>query len=85
METIISCVCVWLPRCLEFLLQSGATASLKDKQGYSPVHYAAAYGHRHCLKLVRNHVRKNTNTHKQTSRTTLTYPQPCLQVLLPLG
>uniref|UniRef100_A0A8D0D5R9 Ankyrin repeat domain 44 n=1 Tax=Sander lucioperca TaxID=283035 RepID=A0A8D0D5R9_SANLU len=37
--------------CLEFLLQSGATASLKDKQGYSPVHYAAAYGHRHCLEL----------------------------------
>uniref|UniRef100_A0A8C6L4J5 Ankyrin repeat domain 44 n=1 Tax=Nothobranchius furzeri TaxID=105023 RepID=A0A8C6L4J5_NOTFU len=39
-------------RCLEFLLQSGATASLKDKQGYSPVHYAAAFGHRHCLELV---------------------------------
>ncbi|KAF7658025.1 hypothetical protein LDENG_00019070 [Lucifuga dentata] len=38
--------------CLEFLLQSGATASLKDKQGYSPVHYAAAYGHRHCLELL---------------------------------
>uniref|UniRef100_A0A3B5A7V4 Ankyrin repeat domain 44 n=1 Tax=Stegastes partitus TaxID=144197 RepID=A0A3B5A7V4_9TELE len=39
-------------RCLDFLLQSGATASLKDQQGYSPVHYAAAYGHRHCLELV---------------------------------
>lgn len=38
--------------CLEFLLQSGATASLKDKQGYNPVHYAAAYGHRHCLELL---------------------------------
>ncbi|KAM7380197.1 hypothetical protein PAMP_003510 [Pampus punctatissimus] len=38
--------------CLEFLLQSGATHSLKDKQSYSPVHYAAAYGHRQCLELL---------------------------------
>ncbi|XP_061090133.1 serine/threonine-protein phosphatase 6 regulatory ankyrin repeat subunit B [Conger conger] len=47
-----ACVCVGVFRCLEFLLQSGATASLKDKQGYSAVHYAAAYGHRHCLELL---------------------------------
>lgn len=47
-------------RCLEFLLQCGATASLRDKQGYSPVHYAAAYGHRHCLELVSTRV---VNTH----------------------
>uniref|UniRef100_A0A672I3Q0 Serine/threonine-protein phosphatase 6 regulatory ankyrin repeat subunit B-like n=1 Tax=Salarias fasciatus TaxID=181472 RepID=A0A672I3Q0_SALFA len=38
--------------CLEFLLQSGATASLRDHQGYSAVHYATAYGHRQCLQLV---------------------------------
>lgn len=46
-------------RCLEFLLQNGATASLNDKQGYNPIHYAAAYGHRHCLELVSTH----THTH----------------------
>nr|XP_015213793.1 PREDICTED: serine/threonine-protein phosphatase 6 regulatory ankyrin repeat subunit B [Lepisosteus oculatus] len=39
--------------CLEFLLQSEAEATLRDRQGYSAVHYAAAYGHRHCLELVR--------------------------------
>lgn len=50
-------------RCLEFLLQSGATASLKDQQGYSPVHYAAAYGHRHCLELVGTHTQ--THAHKR--------------------
>uniref|UniRef100_A0A672I3R0 Serine/threonine-protein phosphatase 6 regulatory ankyrin repeat subunit B-like n=1 Tax=Salarias fasciatus TaxID=181472 RepID=A0A672I3R0_SALFA len=38
--------------CLEFLLQSGATASLRDHQGYSAVHYATAYGHRQCLQLL---------------------------------
>uniref|UniRef100_A0A671NGT5 Serine/threonine-protein phosphatase 6 regulatory ankyrin repeat subunit B-like n=1 Tax=Sinocyclocheilus anshuiensis TaxID=1608454 RepID=A0A671NGT5_9TELE len=43
-------------KCLEFLLQNGAAPSLKDKQGYSAVHYAAAYGHRHCLKLVRTQI-----------------------------
>ncbi|XP_037543071.1 serine/threonine-protein phosphatase 6 regulatory ankyrin repeat subunit B [Nematolebias whitei] len=51
--------------CLEFLLQSGATASLKDKQGYSPVHYAAAFGHRHCLELVRPPPPPHTHTHTQ--------------------
>uniref|UniRef100_A0A3B3CHE1 Ankyrin repeat domain 44 n=1 Tax=Oryzias melastigma TaxID=30732 RepID=A0A3B3CHE1_ORYME len=39
-------------QCLEFLLQSGAAAALKDEQGYSPVHYAAAFGHRQCLELL---------------------------------
>lgn len=51
---------VLFSRCLEFLLQSGATASLKDKQGYNPVHYAAAYGHRHCLELVSLHTHTHT-------------------------
>lgn len=56
-----SCLCC---RCLEFLLQSGATASLEDKQGYRPIHYAAAYGHKHCLELVRKHSHKShTQTH----------------------
>lgn len=58
MVTKMLCLC---SRCLEFLLQSGATASLKDKQGYSPVHYAAAYGHRHCLELVSTHTHTHTN------------------------
>lgn len=51
--------CLWC-RCLEFLLQSGATASLEDKQGYRPIHYAAAYGHKHCLELVRTHTHTHT-------------------------
>ncbi|KAK1797807.1 hypothetical protein P4O66_008163, partial [Electrophorus voltai] len=38
--------------CLEFLLKNGATALQRDKQGYNPVHYAAAYGHRQCLELL---------------------------------
>ncbi|MGH0165406.1 UNVERIFIED_CONTAM: hypothetical protein FKN15_048721 [Acipenser sinensis] len=38
--------------CLEFLLQNEANPSIRDKQGYSAVHYAAAYGHRHCLELL---------------------------------
>ena len=54
-------------RCLEFLLQSGATASLKDKQGYSAVHYAAAYGHRHCLELVSHTHDTHMHTHAQAS------------------
>lgn len=56
------CLCC---RCLEFLLQSGATAALEDKQGYRPIHYAAAYGHKHCLELVRTH----TQTHMHTYHT----------------
>uniref|UniRef100_A0A673H6X5 Serine/threonine-protein phosphatase 6 regulatory ankyrin repeat subunit C-like n=1 Tax=Sinocyclocheilus rhinocerous TaxID=307959 RepID=A0A673H6X5_9TELE len=39
--------------CLEFLLHSGADPTLRDSKGFSPVHYAAACGDRHNLKLVR--------------------------------
>ncbi|XP_073681635.1 serine/threonine-protein phosphatase 6 regulatory ankyrin repeat subunit C-like [Garra rufa] len=38
--------------CLEFLLQSGADPTLRDSKGFSPVHYAAACGDRHNLKLL---------------------------------
>lgn len=38
--------------CLEFLLDNGADPSLRDKQGYTAVHYAAAYGNRQNLELV---------------------------------
>lgn len=43
----------WLPSCLEFLLDNGADPSLRDRQGYTAVHYAAAYGNRQNLELVR--------------------------------
>uniref|UniRef100_A0A8C1MKE6 Ankyrin repeat domain 52 n=1 Tax=Cyprinus carpio TaxID=7962 RepID=A0A8C1MKE6_CYPCA len=39
-------------RCLEFLLNSGADPTLRDSKGFSPVHYAAACGDRHNLKLL---------------------------------
>jgi len=35
------------------LLRNRANASRRDKQGYSPVHYAAAKGHRLALEMVR--------------------------------
>uniref|UniRef100_A0A8C8SJZ8 Ankyrin repeat domain 52 n=1 Tax=Pelusios castaneus TaxID=367368 RepID=A0A8C8SJZ8_9SAUR len=38
--------------CLEFLLDNGADPSLRDKQGYTAVHYAAAYGNRQTLELL---------------------------------
>uniref|UniRef100_A0A671PXX4 Uncharacterized protein n=1 Tax=Sinocyclocheilus anshuiensis TaxID=1608454 RepID=A0A671PXX4_9TELE len=38
--------------CLEFLLHSGADPTLRDSKGFSPVHYAAACGDRHNLKLL---------------------------------
>lgn len=38
--------------CLEFLLQHDANPSIRDKEGYSSIHYAAAYGHRQCLELL---------------------------------
>ncbi|XP_073772335.1 serine/threonine-protein phosphatase 6 regulatory ankyrin repeat subunit C isoform X7 [Danio rerio] len=38
--------------CLEFLLQSGADPTLRDNEGFSPVHYAAARGDKHNLKLL---------------------------------
>uniref|UniRef100_A0A8C3JR70 Ankyrin repeat domain 52 n=1 Tax=Calidris pygmaea TaxID=425635 RepID=A0A8C3JR70_9CHAR len=41
-----------LPSCLEFLLDNGADPSLRDKQGYTAVHYAAAYGNRQNLELL---------------------------------
>lgn len=51
--------CVWLidvigvsVRCLEYLLRNDANPALRDKDGYSAVHYASAYGHRVCLELV---------------------------------
>jgi len=34
------------------LLDNGADPSLRDKQGYTAVHYAAAYGNRQNLELV---------------------------------
>lgn len=40
------------PSCLEFLLDNGADPSLRDRQGYTAVHYAAAYGNRQNLELV---------------------------------
>lgn len=46
-------VCPCLPSCLEFLLDNGADPSLRDRQGYTAVHYAAAYGNRQNLELVR--------------------------------
>uniref|UniRef100_A0A8C6L2I1 Ankyrin repeat domain 44 n=1 Tax=Nothobranchius furzeri TaxID=105023 RepID=A0A8C6L2I1_NOTFU len=67
-------------RCLEFLLQSGATASLKDKQGYSPVHYAAAFGHRHCLELVSSLT--HTHTHTHTPHVKIELVLSALEVLL---
>uniref|UniRef100_A0A2K6DYF7 Ankyrin repeat domain 44 n=1 Tax=Macaca nemestrina TaxID=9545 RepID=A0A2K6DYF7_MACNE len=38
--------------CLEFLLQNDANPSIRDKEGYNSIHYAAAYGHRQCLELL---------------------------------
>ena len=34
------------------MLDNGADPSLRDKQGYTAVHYAAAYGNRQNLELV---------------------------------
>uniref|UniRef100_A0A671RXH9 Serine/threonine-protein phosphatase 6 regulatory ankyrin repeat subunit A-like n=1 Tax=Sinocyclocheilus anshuiensis TaxID=1608454 RepID=A0A671RXH9_9TELE len=39
-------------KCLEYLLRNDANPALRDKDGYSAVHYASAYGHRVCLELV---------------------------------
>lgn len=39
-------------RCLKFLLDYGADPAVLDTKGFSPVHYATAYGSKHNLKLV---------------------------------
>ena len=46
--------CCDLYRCVEHLLhgRNRANASKRDKQGYSPVHYAAARGHKLALEMV---------------------------------
>uniref|UniRef100_W5MAW9 Ankyrin repeat domain 52a n=1 Tax=Lepisosteus oculatus TaxID=7918 RepID=W5MAW9_LEPOC len=38
--------------CLEFLLDSGADPAVRNKQGYSAVHYAAAHGNKQNLELL---------------------------------
>uniref|UniRef100_A0A8C9X0H3 Ankyrin repeat domain 52 n=1 Tax=Sander lucioperca TaxID=283035 RepID=A0A8C9X0H3_SANLU len=43
-------LCVF--RCLDFLLDSGANPTLKNSNGYSAVHYAAAYGNKQHLELL---------------------------------
>ena len=40
-------------RCVEYLLRNNADPGVRDKQGYSAVHYASAYGRTLCLELVR--------------------------------
>lgn len=44
-------LCVF--RCLDYLLDNGANPTLKNSKGYSAVHYAAAYGNKQHLELVR--------------------------------
>lgn len=39
-------------RCVEYLLRNDADPAVRDKQGYSAVHYASAYGRTLCLELV---------------------------------
>uniref|UniRef100_A0A8B9RJM5 Ankyrin repeat domain 52 n=1 Tax=Astyanax mexicanus TaxID=7994 RepID=A0A8B9RJM5_ASTMX len=39
-------------RCLEYLLDNGAEPGLRNNKGFSPVHYAAAYGSKQNLELV---------------------------------
>ncbi|XP_016099177.1 serine/threonine-protein phosphatase 6 regulatory ankyrin repeat subunit A-like [Sinocyclocheilus grahami] len=41
-------------KCLEYLLRNDANPALRDKDGYSAVHYTSAYGHRVCLELIAN-------------------------------
>uniref|UniRef100_A0A8D0CQ79 Ankyrin repeat domain 52 n=1 Tax=Sander lucioperca TaxID=283035 RepID=A0A8D0CQ79_SANLU len=45
--------------CLDFLLDSGANPTLKNSNGYSAVHYAAAYGNKQHLELVSEEVESN--------------------------
>lgn len=46
------CFCLFLFRCLDCLLDSGANPTLKNSKGYSAVHYAAALGNKQHLELV---------------------------------
>ncbi len=70
LNTSVFCiVCVWLidligvsVRCLEYLLRNDANPALRDKDGYSAVHYASAYGHRVCLELVSTHTHRELKT-----------------------
>ena len=39
-------------RCVEYLLRNDADPAVRDKQGYTAVHYASAYGRTLCLELV---------------------------------
>lgn len=43
---------LFLFRCLDCLLDSGANPTLKNSKGYSAVHYAAALGNKQHLELV---------------------------------
>lgn len=40
-------------RCVEYMLRNNADPGVRDKQGYSAVHYASAYGRTLGLELVR--------------------------------
>ena len=66
-----------LCRCVEHLLRNRANASKRDKQGYSPVHYAAVRGHKLALEMVQlitshvksiSHVGHNYNNMSLLSR-----------------
>ncbi|KAJ3609681.1 hypothetical protein NHX12_024194 [Muraenolepis orangiensis] len=39
-------------KCLEYLLRNDADPGMRDLHGFSPVHYASAYGHTLCLELI---------------------------------
>uniref|UniRef100_A0A8C7ZSM1 Serine/threonine-protein phosphatase 6 regulatory ankyrin repeat subunit A n=1 Tax=Oryzias sinensis TaxID=183150 RepID=A0A8C7ZSM1_9TELE len=39
-------------KCVEYLLRNDADPRVRDKQGYTAVHYAAAYGRTLCLELL---------------------------------
>uniref|UniRef100_A0A8C2ZAY0 Uncharacterized protein n=1 Tax=Cyclopterus lumpus TaxID=8103 RepID=A0A8C2ZAY0_CYCLU len=39
-------------KCVEYLLRNDAYPGMRDKQGYSAVHYASAYGRTLCLELM---------------------------------
>lgn len=51
-------------RCVEYLLRNDANPALRDKDGYSAVHYASAYGHRVFLELVSKHTNRRKHTQK---------------------